>query len=93
MPGCARISGKYIKMLKDTVKKLNSFLFVFVILVLISGCETIEAIRTGDIKMRDIGHMIELGIANTREIGDIEKENTIWEKIKKADTWFQQNLW
>ena len=88
---------------KMMVKKMRWFFAIFAILALISGCETVDAIRTGDIKMRDIGHMIELGIT-----GDIEKENTIWETAKgagtaiakgagtalmRADKWMQKNLW
>jgi len=86
---------------KMMVKKTRWFFAIFAILALISGCETVDAIRTGDIKMRDIGYMIGLGITGDIDkentvrgiTGDIDKENTVWEKIKKADTWFQQNLW
>ena len=78
----------------DTMIRKGSFLLaVFVILILISGCETINAMMMGDIKMQDVVKMISPATIHRGETENIENKNIVLQKIKDADTWIRQNLW
>lgn len=80
-----------------TNKKVFYLFVVFIIFILISGCETISAFKTKDIRISEISQMLKMGILptpektakTTTETPDILKVQV----INKVDTWIRNNLW
>ena len=91
--------------MKDWMMKKTIFMiFVFAVafagsIFLISGCETIGAIRSGDLKTEDVMRMANTHEARVEDTGEGEKAGDtrpielIKGLIKKADNWFRDNLW
>ncbi len=73
-------------------KKINLF-FILLTIIFISGCETISAIKTGNITSNDMLNMVRLRNSSTEKTASIKTENTVLKNIKKTDSWIQQNLW
>ncbi len=73
-------------------KKINLF-FILLAIIFISGCETISAIKTGNITSNDMLNMVRLRNSSTEKTASIKTENTVLKNIKKTDSWIQQNLW
>jgi hypothetical protein len=88
------------------MKKRIFVIFAFAgSIFLISGCDTLQAIRSGDLRTRDVirmNRMDSMGAArveDTADIGEGEEPKearpvgTVTGIVKKADNWFRDNLW
>jgi len=73
------------------IKKFWFLFFIFTGFVSVCGCETVNAIRAGDITMQDFIGMVKLKDTDTNKINydpDADKKET-----NKADGWVRKNLW
>ncbi|MCX7926614.1 MAG: hypothetical protein N2606_00515 [Candidatus Omnitrophica bacterium] len=75
-------------------KKISLILLVTVVILsgTLCGCETIGAVRSGNLKKQDIIQMAQLRTRYPK--GSIAIEEFVYKlDIEKADKWFYQNFW
>ncbi|MCM8792572.1 MAG: hypothetical protein NC826_05495 [Candidatus Omnitrophica bacterium] len=67
------------------IKKLYYFIIAMFVMLFITGCETINAFKTKEIKKEDIPEILKLGLFPS-EAGEESF-------INKIDAWIKENLW
>jgi hypothetical protein len=83
-------------MRRKIVQKLSLLFFILIILIFVSGCETIGTMRSGDVKMSDLAQIANLGTSTTRPFNQARGADGrvagAFDSQKKND-WFQTNYW
>lgn len=82
---------------RSMVRKLGLLFLILIILVFVSGCETISTMKTGDVKMRDLVQIAKLGTTSpTRPFHHVRGTDgraTCVFDFQKINDWFQTNFW
>ena len=83
-------------MRRSMVRKLGLLFVIFIFLVFVSGCETVGAVKTGDIKMRDLVQIVKLGTGPTRPFHQVRGADGQVPGVfnfQKINDWIQTNFW
>lgn len=77
-------------------RKIGIFVLSLAILFFISGCETIAAMKKGDVKINDLVEIAKLRnkprlLASSVNAKDAQRFNIF--DFQKMDAWFQNKLW
>lgn len=86
------------------VNALKAYLVLLIGTILFCGCETISAVRTGELDMHDVKQVVHTGLGfegevpypQPQEIGHPEHRKgstTIMQRLTGLDAWFRENLW
>jgi len=83
-------------MRRRMVRKLGLLFLILIILVFVSGCETISTMRSGDVKISDLAQIAQLGASPKRPFNQVSgtdsRAKRFFEPGEKND-WFQANYW
>ena len=77
--------------------KLGLLLLVLIALLMVCGCETVSAVKTGDVRMKDLVQIAQLGSSSPRPFHQPRSAGAnqpagVFD-FQKIDSWFQANLW
>ena len=83
-------------MQRSMVRRPGLLFLILIILVFVSGCETISTMKTGDVKMRDLVQIAKLGTSTTRPFHQVrcaDGRATCVFDFQKINDWLQTNFW
>jgi hypothetical protein len=73
--------------------KIGVLLLILVALVLVSGCETAGAMRTGELRMNDLVQIAKLGSSSPKPYHQKVGQQESVLDFQGIDSWIQTNLW